>query len=196
MTTPPPQPFADRISMDSPPIPEAPAVRIQKLTVRYDEREDRLLLAAQCENGQTQGLWLTQRLANPLIQVLLKRLGDMSAEGKAAHQQAALQVWEQAAAHRQYHADDTEPVNVSPDGPHGLIDTVNVVCHFGGDFHLIFRWPSENSLVFPMTATAMRQWLGILRQQYRRADWPGRGLWPAWFEAAQLEHTDEPAVMH
>ncbi len=183
--------------MDASSVSELPAATIQKLTVSYDEREDRLFLAAQCENGQAQGLWLTQRLANPLIKVLLQRLGDVVAVGKAAHQQMALQAWEQSAAHvQQYRAGRNEPVSVPPGAQHGLIDTVNVVCHANGDFHLIFRWPQEHSLAFPMTATAMRQWLGILREQYRRADWAGKGIWPAWFEAAQLESAGDASVVH
>lgn len=182
--------------MESTSLPENPLIRIQKLTVRYDEREDRLHLAAQCDNGRPQGLWLTQRLANPLIQVLIKRLGDAAAQNRLEHQKMAMQVWEQAAAHAQRASTGGgEPVSVPPGAEHGLIDTINVVCHANGDFQLIFRWPTEQSLAFPITATSMRQWLVILRDQYRRADWSA-SVWPEWFEAALQENHDTAAVVH
>jgi hypothetical protein len=172
--------------MDSTPKPGSSPILIQKLTVSYDEREDRLLLAAQCEDGGAQGLWLTQRLTRPLVKVLLKRLDESIPPGTdrmAEDRRLAMQAWEQsAAAIRQAHPD---PVTVSREDAHGLIDTVNVVCLANGDFQLVFHWPEGNALSFPVSATAMRQWLGILRQQYRRADWPAAGVWPAWFDAAQ-----------
>lgn len=182
--------------MDSNPKPDQSPALIRKLTVSYDEREDRQLLAAQCEDGEAQGLWLTQRLTRPLIKVLLSRLDDAAPTESIRmreDQRSVMQAWEQsAAAIRHVHP---EPVTVSPEHAHGLIDTVNVVCLANGDFQLVFRWPEANALSFPVSATAMRQWLGILRQQYRRADWPADGVWPAWFDAAQDE-AKPPAVLH
>jgi len=182
--------------MDPSPKPDLQPILIQRLTLSYDEREDRLLLAAQCEDGKSQGLWLTQRLTRPLVKVLLSRLDESISPGAARmgeDHRLAMQTWEQSAAGiGQAHA---EPVTVSREGAHGLIDTVNVVCLSNGDFQLVFHWPEKNALSFPVSATAMRQWLGILRQQYRRADWPAAGVWPAWFDAAQ-DTSKPPMVVH
>ncbi len=182
--------------MDSTSKPDASPALIQKLTVSYDEREDRLLLAAQCEGGEAQGLWLTQRLTRPLVKVLLSRLDDAISPDKdrlREDHRSVMQAWEQsAAAIRQAHP---EPVTVSRDDAHGLIDTVNGGCLANGDFQLIFHWPEGNALSFPVSSTAMRQWLGILHQQYRRADWPVAGVWPAWFDTAQST-TKQSVVIH
>lgn len=182
--------------MDSNSKPDPSPALIQKLTVSYDEREDRLLLAAQCADGEAQGLWLTQRLTRPLVKVLLSRLDDaVSADTARVREdhRSVMQAWEQSAA--AIHQEHPEPVTVSPEDEHGLIDTVNVVCLANGDFQLVFHWPQGNALSFPVSSTAMRQWLGILHQQYRRADWPVAGVWPAWFDTAQ-NTAKQPVVIH
>ena len=39
-----------------------------------------------------------------------------------------------------------------------------------------------------MTATALRQWLGIIYAQYRKAEWP-TSVWPQWMEEASRPAT-------
>lgn len=177
---------------------EVSVITIQKLTVRYDEREDRLLLAAQCDNGDVRGLWLTQRLATPLIRVVLKHLGEATASGPSvaaapvvpqpsppsASRQIALQEWEQTQAQSRQMATASPPVKMQSDTPSGLINEINVVCRPGGHVQLNFRQTDREPICLPLTATLARQWLGVLRGQYQKAEWHVPGLWPAWFDAA------------
>lgn len=172
-------------------MPDVPVITIQKLTVRFDEREDRLLLAAKCDTGHVRGLWLTRRLATPLIRVILTRLGEVVDPVKSDPQskpstlrQMALQTWEQSTAHAKQMSSANDPVTVPPDVQYGLIEEINVICRPGGNFQLNFRLPETAPLCLPLTAMLARQWLAVMRAQYQKAEWHVPGLWPAWFDAA------------
>lgn len=183
---------------------DLPVITIQKLTVRYDEREDRLLLAAKCDTGQVRGLWLTQRLATPLIRVILKRLGEVvMTEARSAPQskpstlrQIALQTWEQSTAQAKQMSSANDPVSVPPDIQYGLVDEINVICRPGGNFQLNFRLSETAPLCLPLTSILARQWLAVLRTQYQRAEWHVPGLWPAWFDAALRTEWGEASRVH
>ena len=48
-----------------------------------------------------------------------------------------------------------------------------------------------------LAAQPLRQWLGIVYEQYRKAEWP-TGVWPAWVEDAQVsaEASLRSVVLH
>ncbi len=41
----------------------------------------------------------------------------------------------------------------------------------------------------------LRQWLHILHNQYRRAEWPATA-WPSWMEKGQLEPEQRQVMLH
>lgn len=161
---------------------------IEKITLAYDEREDRLRLAVQDAQGQSLALWLTQRLANRLARALVNRLDaglDAPTLKHQAEARAVLQGWEQAAAQAQFAP--CEPVRNAEDMPHGLIDSIDIG-ERGAATQLVLRWPGGHAATLVLAAVPLRQWLGMLHQQYAQAGWPGDGVWPAWLaEPAQAE---------
>ncbi|AQV96479.1 hypothetical protein BJN34_21665 [Cupriavidus necator] len=158
---------------------------IQRVTVRYEEHEDRLQLATEDSEGNVLALWLTQRLTNRLVAVLLARLAKATAGHSDASTRATMQAWEQSAAYAQH--SPQPPVQSKGPVTQTLITSVDISDE-DGLFRLVLRWPDDNAVVLPLDSTALRQWLGIVYGHYRQAEWPCDGLWPDWVSAH-----DQPA---
>lgn len=165
----------------------------QKITLSYDEREDRLSLAIEDTDGQLLALWLTQRLANRLARALVGKLdsrleadaaaaprtasASANAAPRPAPAKAALQGWEQAAAMAQFQP--SAPVPNDAAAPRGLIHSVDLSDR-GNATLLAFRWSADHAATLRLEASQLRQWLTMLYQNYLRAEWATAGVWPAW----------------
>lgn len=155
---------------------------IEKITLAYDEREDRLRLDMQEADGQLLTLWLTRRLADRLARALVDKLDSRLAATVAggalqAASLAALQEWEQSSAMAQYRSDT--PVRGETAGRGGLIDSIDIGQR-GAATVLVFRWPAGHDATLALEAAQLRQWLTIVYRDYGRAQWPTEGVWPGW----------------
>lgn len=159
---------------------------IRKITVGYDETEDRLRLTYQDEADKAKSLWLTQRLSNRLVGALLGAF-DLG-EKKCGPEQRA---WELSAARSQL-VPGAPVVIPAADACH-LVQAVDLTPAANG-MRLVFR--SSEGLAAALwidDRTVMHQWLDILHHQYRQAGWPQSGLWPEWFKTAdQMAKTRPP----
>jgi hypothetical protein len=153
---------------------------IRRVTVSYDAQEDRLQLAVEDNVGHVITLWLTQRLANRLVAVLLARLAEATADHSDASTRATMQAWEQSAAYAQH--SPQSPVQSRGPVTRSLITSVDI-SHADGHFRLVIRWAEDQTVALPLDSTALRQWLGIVYGRYREADWPCEGIWPSWIAA-------------
>lgn len=166
---------------------------IQKVTTSYNEQEDRLHLAYQDEEGRAQGLWLTQRLTSRLVQVLLAQLDDSIATLPDSSAREAVQAWEMSAARAQM--EQINPVEGAALSEPALVTSVDIN-RAGPAYTLIFRWRENQSAALILSgSTALRQWLGILHQHYRMAQWSCNGLWPSWFDIADPTQMTRPPEM-
>jgi len=166
---------------------------LQRITTEYFQGEDRVRLAGANSQGQTVVLWLTQRLTNRLITHLCRWLEQQGGQSGAAPekpatpqaigQEIAQSFAQQAAAAA---ALTTEPaVNAAADAPQVLVHSVDVSAHAAG-VRLLFKAQSAPHAEPPcvsMNAVALRQWLGIVYAQYRKAEW-STAAWPQWMEEA------------
>ncbi|AQV96383.1 hypothetical protein BJN34_21165 [Cupriavidus necator] len=150
---------------------------IDKVTVSYDTEEDRLHLAVSDAQQQPLGLWLTRRLANQLIGVLLGELAESEAGQTDAHVRTAVQAWEQAAANAQLKPQT--PVRSDAVLSNCLVTSVDVM-HADGHVGLVFQLRESRPAALTLSHTALRQWLGIVHKLYGKAEWPCDGLWPDW----------------
>lgn len=153
---------------------------LQRITTEYIESEDRIRLSGELAPQATVVLWLTQRLVNRLLPHLLGWLEQQTGQGAMGDlfqgfaQQAAMANLEQQ-----------PPVQSAPQSQAWLVHAVNLTAAAEG-VRLTFRCagdasPPDGSDAVGLTlhAQALRQWLGILHTQYRKADWPLTG-WPDW----------------
>lgn len=161
---------------------------IEKITVSYDAEEDRLRLAVCDGQEQTLSLWLTRRMANELIGMLLGELKVSGTSPTDEYVHAALQAWEQSAANTEFKP--LPPVRSESVSSGSLVRSVDVM-QAGGHFGLVFQSRENRSASLTLSSTGLRQWLGIVHKLYGKAEWPCEGLWPDWMtRETQLAVTD------
>ena len=164
---------------------------LQRLTTEYVDREDRIRLSGESEAGDTVVLWLTQRLLNRLLTPLCDWLLDQG--GPAARERTPSKL-DHHAGLRQSFAQQAARAGLTPQPPvrpaEGLPGTLVVTVNLNaqpGLMQLDFLGATDPAGVTPQLAGLalptqnLRQWLNILFDQYRRADWP-LDAWPAWMQ--------------
>ena len=174
-------------------------MRITTLTTAYDLDEDRLRLAVADAAEQRRVLWLSRRLAERLMPVLMQGLSaapvdegsasppapeaDASVaepQGEAAARAQAAQAYAQLEA--RLAARQAAPVQAGPDVPQGLVHRIELKTADGGTRGLEFHGPGFVPCELWLTPRELRQWLGLLRAAFQAAEWR-QDLWPAWLQA-------------
>lgn len=176
---------------------------LQRITTEYIEAEDRIRLAGEAGEN-TVVLWLTQRLLNRLVPYLCQWLEAHSgfgtagssattATGQARHadigQGIAQSFAQQAAAAA---LAPQPPVQATDPSTQALVHSVDVstaqetvTLRFKGQGQEAANEQAETQAQelaqVGMNAVALRQWLGIVYQQYLRAEWSTHP-WPQWME--------------
>lgn len=152
---------------------------IQKITQHYESEQDRIGLTAQDAKGRVLLLWLTQRLANRLAGALARWLDEDLKSMTAGQSVFNLHAWEQSAARAQMKPG--RPVDAAAAQGEALLNAVDLERGPSG-YTLTFKWGSAGAASLSLTATELRQWLGILHRLFDTAEWP-KHAWPAWFAA-------------
>lgn len=158
-------------------------MNLQRITTQFIEGEDRIRLTGQLDDGQTVVLWLTQRLLQRLVphlcQWLEKQTPTKPQESplRAQVQQSFAQQKARAEIERQ------APVQADAVSLAWLVSAVDLKPTPQGPC-LVFRGRQENErAVLGLPSRFLRQWLGILHDQFRAAAWPAE-VWPEWMEQA------------
>lgn len=156
---------------------------LQRLTTQYDAAEDRIRLSGSTPLNETLTLWLTQRLLNRLVPLLCQGL-EKQVLGQPGEQALRVQLQQSFAQQRALAALPRQaPVQPGADSPQWRVEVVDVKQAPGG-VRLVFKGAAEaQQAVLKLPTPAMRQWLGIVFEQYRRAGWATQ-VWPAWMEEA------------
>lgn len=172
---------------------------LQRFTTEYVGQEDRIRLSGEFANGDTVMLWLTHRLINRLIPHLTAWLSRQIAPAsripsvQAAHQDIVQGFAQQAARAQRVHE---PPVRVSAEGLVWRVDSVDIAQ--GEDaVVLTFKGEGEAQATLTLAAQPLRQWLGIVFEQYQRGEWPTTA-WPGWMQASPLVQATgcNSAVLH
>jgi len=170
---------------------------LKRLTTQYDPSEDRFRLTGIDHQGRTLCLWLTQRLFNRLIphlcEGLEKQASTSAAKGteqplRAHVEQSFAQQRARAALPRQV------PVVAADTAVQWRVDALDIKRAAGG-VRLIFKGTLEaEQAEVKLPTPALRQWLGIVFDQYRHAGWPMQ-VWPAWMEDATASRLKVSAMV-
>lgn len=144
---------------------------LQRFTTDYLETEDRIRLAGDGGDGAPLVIWLTQRMLKRLLPPLLRWL---EAGGAAAHA-GALQAFAQQAARAEQ---QPQPRVLAAEDSRSWVAQAADVTTTPTALALALRGGPGDSAMLHMDAKLLRQWLGILYEADRKAEW---GLaWPAW----------------
>lgn len=160
---------------------------IVRLTVRYDQKEDRMALNAESRGGETRRFWLTRRLADRFVPKLLTGLEvppeeRCVLEGSSPDSSAVpiSQIYAQLEA--RLAKKPAAPVRAPPDGICALIHEITV-SQAKRNCRLIFRCHGSEPAQLVLSAMELRQWMEVLHRAYVRADWDV-GCWPGWFRSS------------
>ena len=172
---------------------------LQRITTEYVEREDRIRLTGELTDGSAVVLWLTQRLVNRLVPHLVGWLARQVAPAsaipsvQAAHQDIVQGFAQQAALAQ---LAPQSPVRAPSPLADWCVDAVDIA---QGEDAVVLTFQSEAQAhaMLSLAAQPLRQWLGIIFEQYLRGEWHTT-VWPAWMEQAQAHHTPttRSAVLH
>lgn len=175
----------------------AEPVQLKRVTTEFDEHEDRLRLAGETEHGEPVVLWLTQRLLKRVVPHVLAWL-QPPAQGTEAvpdYHVEAVQSFAQQAAIAQLEPQPPVVVQQSVLGSHRLVDAVEIT-RTPDVIALTFK-VGENKAVLLLAPHALRQWLAIVYQLCRKAEWSMDGVWPEWMSSSATAPAGPvKAVMH
>lgn len=177
--------------------------RFERVTTEYIDTEDRLRLAATLPGNEVVVAWLTQRLLQRMVPVLVQWLHAQAAPDGAgpkvdAMRAEVMQGFAQQAARAQMTAQP--PVLAAAGQAPWLVCSVDVAQHPQA-LWLTFKGTRscDEGVVVLGTLTLepqpLRQWLNILYDNYRRAGWPLQA-WPDWVTESAPDGTQAPALVH
>lgn len=172
---------------------------LSRLTTEYIETEDRIRVTGELpglteqDAPRTVVLWFTQRLFNRLLPHLLTWL----------ERHDVLQGWNQAVQGFAQQAavaalTPQPPVRSAPESQTWLVHKLQLTCT---PYNAQIGFQSapggpEYQTHLVLEAQPLRQWLNIVYEQYRRAQWP-LSLWPQWLTEARMPDASEiPALLH
>lgn len=164
-------------------------MQLQKITTEYSEAEDRFRLTGKNSEGGQVSIWLTQRLLQRLIPVLLKRLSTDSRVTTSSRPDE-VQGFAQQSARASMRAET--PLVVDLQTHIWLAERVDISSSASRIVLTFFSADGKQAQI-PMADQVLRQWLGIVYDKYRAAQWP-LNLWPQWFSQGQLQATSSQSV--
>lgn len=164
-------------------------LELNRLTSEYIEAEDRFLLTGEDQDSNALCLWLTQRLALRIISHLVSELSSHSPEAlqNPSHDDDANKLLQET-AQQEAQADlaPQEAVTSTSATPALLIQEVDINRATNGTVGFVFKDNAAKKVALGFEPQQLRQWLAILHQQWRVAQWPAT-VWPQWISGQDSE---------
>ncbi|MES2262011.1 MAG: hypothetical protein V4724_26115 [Pseudomonadota bacterium] len=162
---------------------------LQRITTQYIAVEDRVRLAGKTDSDTPVVMWLTQRLLARMVPVLLRWLESNAA---GAFQPAIAHGFAQHAARAGLRL--SEPVLPAANSMAWLVSVVDVA-QSSLTMQLTFKGGDDERIDFILEAQPLRQWLAILHNAYRQAEWPF-DIWPDWINDKNDNVLEPGTVLH
>ena len=183
---------------------------LTRVTTQYDLEQDRIRLTGETSQGKVQEIWLTQRLLNRVLPGLWQWLQALPTVGVAADQRAARSIADpqrqqalQEFAQQQASASLPEQAPVVADTMSlpWLVRSAQLQSSSNTAVLRLYsaaevekaQQPGNFSTSISMNPMQLRQWLGIVLNEYRRAEW-SIDNWPQWMQAPTAP--SETAQLH
>jgi len=150
-------------------------------------------LAGVTEQGDTVVVWITRRLLDRLLSQLAELLENATTQvlGVNPTRTHAMQSFAQQAA--QLASAPQKPVRPQAEDAQWLVHSVDIA-YARGDVRLTLRGGDAQHVDLDFVEGKLRQFLNILLEAYRAADWP-LTAWPAWARSSS-RHADSLAQIH
>jgi len=149
---------------------------LQRLTTEFIVAEDRLRLTGEIHGGQPVVIWLTHRLIQRLLPVLLDEVGRENPPHLPRSE--VLQSFAQEKARAAHEPEP--PVPAAQASQVWLASGIDIQ-HRSNELILIFLAAETPVIALSIAALPLRQWLNILYKLYEQAEWP-LDIWPEWMK--------------
>ena len=166
---------------------------LERITVKYVEREDRIRLAGQTPEGEAVIVWITRRLLDRLLPALTERVESaLKMERKDAPRATAMLRFAQQAARTQ--STPQTPVRAGNAAAQWLAHSVDV--SFAPQrVRLSLQGEEARRVDITLDHDMLRQLLNILYDLYGRANWP-TDAWPNWMRPVRIQKAHEGRQIH
>jgi hypothetical protein len=163
--------------------PEGRPFTVQTFTARYDPTEDRICLNALDASGAKQAIYLTRRLMDQIIPVVVKLLEEKTPKGlRADIAQSMTQEWVRQVRQTEPPA---PPVQVDIETQRWLCTAIQMQKQPAGlAVTLTGEVPCKAQI--PLADSHLRTLLDIFRNSYAKAGW-NLSVFPDWLEPAKAE---------
>lgn len=161
---------------------------LKRVTVEFIRDEDRLRMAGLTKDGQPVVIWLTRRMLALLLPVLLEHLDDQFHAAAPEHRETLQEFAQQAAIGA---LDGSDPVQAADDDGALLPNAIDVAQLREGGIVLTFRRGEQGAYRLPLLGPALRQWIHILFNAHRKAEWHLE-QWPAWLAGSANPAQGDP----
>lgn len=157
-------------------------MQLNRLTTRYVEEEDRIRVSGESAAGDRIAFWLSRRLLVrflPHLFAWVERAEGVRPTGDAPRDRVAdlRSSFAQQASRAELDAAPPPPVDAQGEG--WLVGAVDIT-EGNSELVIAFRGAAAGQrAVISTPPKVLRQWLGILCDQFRAAEWP-LDVWPAW----------------
>lgn len=152
---------------------------LSRLTTVFHPGEDRLRISGQITDGRVEVIWLTQRLSNRLLPVLIEWLEKRESGAPRAD---LLQSVKQHSAQIQQAQSENEAVVPAENAEIEWLALSLDIQQHTDKLRVIFKDSPKNparTAVMELPAMLLRQWLNVLLLAYTQAEW-SLEKWPAW----------------
>ncbi len=137
-------------------------------------------MTGQVNESGARVFWLTLRICQKLVSIVGNFVEKASAVPTGSDKELVLSFKQSAAMVRKPASD---PVVPPENASVSLVERVDVT-YRKEQILLSFLIPGADTAQFALSIQQARQWLGILRNQYRQAAWP-MDAWPGWISGAE-----------
>ncbi len=163
--------------------------RLQRLTTRYVDTEDRIQITGTVETGASVLIWITQRLMQRLVTTMLACL---TGSQQNSHSELVNEFAQQAARAA---LEPQAAVVANAESAAWMAIAITVNRHENG-IELIFRAHGDAHLAsLFFDELQLRQWLNIVHGQYVAAEWP-LGAWPDWVQESGMPASAATGPLH
>lgn len=154
---------------------------IKTVTLRYDQKEDRIAMAARTEQEEQTLFWLTSRMCRRIVPPLVKSLEKAEEDQQQLIDPDLAMACRQNAAEWQHKEQQPNEVPVELEGnEHTVLLEEIQMKQVPSGLILLFPLAQNKKATLKFTPGELRQWLGILYKQFAAAGWTME-VWPKWF---------------
>lgn len=161
-------------------------LKLRRVTLVYDSAEDRIQMRGASDVEDVYSFWLTLRMSREIVKAITGHLEKVQGARTPGPQKDSVQRSLHSGAKTAMRR--SKPVGYRTSTDSRLLSSVTLRVT---DRSILLKLPMEDKkqAVLPLTFNEARQWLEILYQQFKKAEWP-LDNWPAWIEGSSEAKRD------